>query len=133
MAIVIEGRPDFGNWDFGVTHAKKFPKYVYSQAASNGCLIHKIASVELRWWEAEFDHMVRRDKPKMIAHTVCGVSKFLTYGLRRGIALTCAVPKPDAVLCGRCHGESPNFPRKSPESWIKRRAAKLKLGCIAEF
>jgi hypothetical protein len=128
--VIIEGRPDFGNWDFGVTHAKRFPKYVYSQAKSNGCLIHKIADVELRWWEAHFDYMVRLDTPKVIAHTVCGMAKFITHGLRKGNALTCAVPKPDAVLCGKCHGETCSFPRKDPASKQKRKEAKLKLGCI---
>jgi hypothetical protein len=127
--VVIDGRPDiFGLPRFDVWgRAKKFPKYVYS-VTGNGCLVHKIAGVRIKWWEVDKggDRLIRSDTPVMLAETVCGTSRFLDR------AKTCAVPRPDAILCGRCHGEPATFGRKSNPS-ITRRQAHDRLGCIAEF
>lgn len=126
--IYTEGRPDFpGTNRFGITRAKHFPKYVYS-ANKMGCLIHKIAHVELHWWEP-CDHgvrLVRRHQPRMIATTICGSNKFIEPSR----AHTCAVPRPDAVLCGRCHGEPAIFPRNAPHK-VTKEFARDHLGCIA--
>lgn len=125
--IYIDGRPDFPGYNrFGITQAKKFPKYVYS-ANKMGLLIHKIVNVELHWWEPcdGGKRLVRRRKPSMIAHTVCGQSKFL----KPGKAHTCEIPRPDAVLCGRCHGEAPTFGRIVPPK-VSKQYARNHLGCI---
>jgi hypothetical protein len=127
--IYTVGRPDFPGWNrFGITEAKTFPKYVYS-ANKMGFLMHKIAKVELHWWEAcdGGERLVRRDKPRMIAHTVCGDSRFLEPGR----AHTCCLPKPDAVLCGRCHGRPATF-RGRKENEVSKQFAKDHLGCFIE-
>ncbi|SRR6266851_1526846 len=128
MQITIP-RPRPDNWDFGITYAKKFPPYVYS-ANGMGCLIHKVVHVEIHWWEYSWETLVRRDTPVMIAETICGMHKRLETGRMR--SALCAVPKPDAVLCGKCHGAPANFPRKNPASRAARYEARRKLGCIAE-
>lgn len=122
-------RPHPDNWGFGVTYAKKFAPYVYS-ANGMGCLIHKVAEVSIHWWEYEMNWLVKRDVPVMIAQTVCGMHKRIETGRMR--SALCAVPKPDAVICGKCHGMPVNFPRKDPKSKEQRRAAKATLGCMAE-
>ncbi len=127
--IVIQGRPDFSDWEFGVTYAKTFPQYVYS-LGHNGQLIHKVAYVSLRWWEGCYDKMVRRRNPLIIAETVCGCSRFIQSGGRLRAAF-CEIPKPDAVLCKRCLGEAMStFPRKDPKSKQRQQMAKIKLGCL---
>jgi hypothetical protein len=128
--IVINGRPDFGNPEFGKTYAKTFPKYVYS-TNHQGYLIHAVREVEFHWWQANMDKMIRLRNPRMIAHTICGMSKFIqTAGRIR--ASFCAVPKPDAVLCKKCLGEAMStFSRRDPQ-WRERvMTARVKLGCIA--
>ena len=126
--IYTEGRPDFPGWKrFGITKAKHFPPYVYS-ANKMGLLIHKIADVDLYWWEPcdGGERLVRRTAPKMIAHTICNQSKYL----KPGKAHTCAIPRPDAILCGRCHGETPTFARNKPAK-VSKQYARDHLGCIA--
>jgi hypothetical protein len=127
MTISIP-RPHPDNWDFGITFAKKFAPYVYS-ANGMGALIHKVKQVELHWWQYSMDRLIRREAPVMIAETICGVHKRIETGRMR--SAMCAVPRPDAVLCGKCHGQPANFPRKDPESKAAKRAARKKLGCMA--
>ena len=132
---IIHGRPDLDYYSgrraerFGVTRAKKHPPYVFS-IGGNACLIHKIAYVELHWWEAKYDHMVKRHRPKMIANTICGMFKFLDADRSR----TCLIPSPDAVLCGRCHGEMPTFGKNGAgtKAGMKRTEAHVKLGCVVK-
>jgi hypothetical protein len=126
--VVIDGRPDFPGWKrFGITQAKHFPKYVYS-ANKMGLLIHKIAVVELHWWTPirGGQALARLDKPRMIATTVCNQIKFL----KPGRAHTCMIPEPNAVLCGRCHGEAPTFGRNRKQV-ISKEYARDHLGCVA--
>jgi hypothetical protein len=128
--IVIHDRPDFYDHEFGKTYAKTFPKYVYS-SNHQGYLIHKVAHVSLHWWKGSMDKMIRLRNPRIIAATVCGMSKFIQTGGRIRASF-CAVPKPDAVMCKRCMGEAlSTFPRKDPASKERARLAKVKLGCIA--
>jgi hypothetical protein len=127
MTISIP-RPHPDNWGFGVTRAKKFAPYVYS-ANGMGCLIHKVQEVELHWWEYSWDRLIRREAPVMIARTICGMSKRIEAGRMK--AAMCAVPKLDAVMCGKCHGQPANFPRNKPESREQRRIAKRNLGCMS--
>jgi hypothetical protein len=129
--IVIHGRPDMQAWRsgirFGVTQAKRFPPYVYG-TRGNACLIHKVLRVELHWWRCrDTNSLVRCNPPWMFAYTVCG-QRFRIDDSKWGA--TCAIPKPDAVLCGRCHGEGPVFGKHSKQL-ITKREAKQKLGCIA--
>jgi hypothetical protein len=126
--IVTDGRPDFPGWKrFGITQAKHFPKYVYS-ANKMGLLIHKIAKVDLHWWEPidQGERLARLDKPRMIATTVCGQNKFLSPGR----AHTCAVPDPRAVLCGKCHGQPATF-AKNRVPKVTKEYARDHLGCMA--
>jgi hypothetical protein len=128
--VVIEGRPDFVDHDFGKTYAKIFPRYVYS-TNHQGCLIHTVKEVELWWWQPRMDKMIRLRNPRMIAHTVCGMSKFIQTGGRIRASF-CAVPKPDAVLCKKCLGEATStFSRRDPKWREATMAARVKLGCIA--
>lgn len=129
--IVVRGRPDFYNRDFGRTEAKKFPPYVYSTDGT-GCLVHKIARVELYWYRVGGvgDYLVRLNEPRMTAYTVCGAMRYLTPRASR----TCVVPDPDAILCGRCHGDVATFGKYGPalKAGITRREAHTKLGCVVE-
>lgn len=122
MPVIVNGRPDFGNRSFGLTYLKKFPPYVYG-TAGNACLVHKVLRVECRWYDPEYDHLVRRDTPRMSIVTMCQQSFYLSGG-----SVSCMLPKSDAVLCGRCHGTGPNFRRGL---WSHERlAARGKLGCV---
>jgi hypothetical protein len=126
---VVNGRPDLADLMFGVTHAKKFPPYVFS-VRGPAALVHKIASVELRWYRVcNHGHaLMKLNRPTMIAKLVCGGSRFLIGEATR----TCHIPKPDAVLCGRCHGELASFGKNGPaiKAGITREVAKVKLGCV---
>ena len=108
--------------------AKKFPKYAYG-ANGNSSLVHKVKAVWLRWYELADGgwSMQRRINPGLLAETVCGYSILLTPNHGR----TCEIPKPDAVLCGRCHGQGANFPR-GKEHAVPMSLAKVRLGCIAQ-
>lgn len=133
---VIEGRPDFRNPKFGVTRAKRFPPYVFSVSV-NSCLIHKIAYVEMHWYEViRGGHaLARRRKPFVFATTVCGQSKRLSVGSRGAQpARTCLLPDPDAVLCGRCHGEAATFGKEGAgtKAGLSRQEAWTKLGCVVK-
>lgn len=135
--IIYPGRPDFVDHGWGVTYAKSFPQYVYS-LGRNGALIHKVNYVSIRWWRGSMDRMIRLRKPCIIAETICGMAKFVQtdeqqYRSNRLRASFCEIPKPDAVLCGRCHGEHTNFPRKDPTAKERLKLAKVKLGCIARW
>ena len=130
---IIEGRPDLADHSFGKTLLKKFPPYAYSSGA-NAALVHKIAKVEARWYDViSAEHLRRRDTPKLIATAICGHTMFLTsaHCLQSGPAKMCAIPRPDAVLCGMCHGTGRVFKRDGSDVQ-KRREAHRKLGCIAE-
>ena len=126
--IIIHGRPDFADKRFGHTTVKKFPKYVYS-SNGNGLLIHKVLRVEARWYDVVPAGLLRRHTPHLTAISVCGQYFYINHG--KGYGVACEMPKPDAVLCGRCHGTGPVF-RKNPVDIEKRRDAHRKLGCIAE-
>ena len=127
MGVIKIPRPSPDNWDFGITYAKKHPPYVYS-ANGMGVLIHKVREVSLHWWEYNMDFLIRREDPVIIAETVCGMNKRIENGRMK--SAMCAVPRPDATFCGRCHGLPANFPRKNPNSKAARAEAKKKLGCI---
>jgi len=118
--------PRWGKEEREWIDAKSHPPYVYS-TSRNACLVHKIVRVKLRWWKCTWDCMVRLQHPRMIAESACGMNFFIDSTK----AKTCAVPRPDAVLCGRCHGEGPSFPKwRKPK--ISRDLAKVRLGCVSE-
>ncbi len=130
MTTYIEGRPDFANHDFGHTEIKKFPPFVYSLSL-NGMLVHKVSHVTASWYEAQYDRMLRLDTPKLVATTVCGYFFFihLPRDKKTFKASLCEIPKPDAVLCGRCHGEPASFGKHGKASCSKR-VARVRLGCL---
>ena len=123
--IDIAGRPDHGNRDFGVVRAKRFPKYVHSTNRS-ACLIHKVEEVEIHWYSGHYDWCQRLENPRVIARTNCGTNIFLSNGKKSG--KMCEIPDPNAVLCGRCHGEPATFSRKRVQS-ITKQWAHDHLGC----
>lgn len=132
----IKGRPDlFGpnRGKFGVTKAKRHPAYCYSN--QNGQLLHKVAELELHWWEVTpgGGSLRRLTRPVGIIRTVCNQSFFYTKD-RKGKekSTLCELPKPDAVLCGRCHGTGPVFGKRGETLSVTKHEAKSRLGCIAE-
>lgn len=125
----IVDRDSVDDRTFGVTKTRRHPAYVYS-INGNGCLMHKVYEVEIQWYAllGNGSRMGRLKQPAMIAQTVCGMSKALTPDRSR----TCAVPEPDAVLCGRCHGDVATFGKNgaATKAGMKRAEAHVKLGCV---
>lgn len=130
-AEVIHGRPDFADRDFGVTEAKTFPPYIFSVRGLS-CLVHKVLYVRLHWYRCggQGEYLVRMKKPVMIATTVCQAS----WRLEPTSSRTCHIPSPDALLCGRCHGEPATFGYrgKSRQRGLTRQEAHVKLGCVVK-
>jgi hypothetical protein len=126
----IEGRPDLADHSFGITKVAKFPKYVYS-TAGNAMLVHKVASVDAYWYEEDYGRLLRLETPKLIARTACNMSCFihLPRNNRKFKAVMCEIPKPDAVLCGACHGEPRPFGKHGKPPCTKE-MAKIRLGCL---
>jgi hypothetical protein len=116
----------------GRTEAKKFPPYLFSLPQRGGSLVHKIASMSLDWYghAKHTRNLVRRRQPRMIATLVCGGFRFVDSKSTR----TCVVPAPDALLCGRCHGEPATFGKhgQATKAGIKRTVAGVKLGCVVK-
>lgn len=126
-AAVID-RASVNELMFGVSRTKRHPAYVYS-INRNSCLMHKISYVEIQWYALiNRSKMGRLKQPAMIAHTVCGSSRALTPDRSR----TCHTPFPEAVLCGRCHGEPATFGKhgKGTQAGLKRAEAHVTLGCV---
>lgn len=116
-------------YDFGVTVAKRHPPYVFGIRGVS-CLVHRVRRVELHWYRIA-DHgraLVKMKRPVMIASTVCQQS----FRLDGDISRTCQLPKPDALLCGRCQRKQATFPKRGNARIenISRQEAHVKLGCI---
>lgn len=130
-AEVIHGRPDFNRSQrFGVTEAKKYPPFVFS-VRGGSCLVHKVARVEMHWWRVggnRGDCLVKMKRPVMFAQTSCSMS----FRLEGSRSRTCWIPNPDALLCGRCHGDVATFGKHGvgTKAGIKRQEAHVKLGCV---
>ncbi len=107
--------------------AKKFLPYVHS-VGPNALLIHKVASVRIFWDER--NGKVNQGKPAVIAKTICGVSRIVShyYGKGKIRAKMCEIPDPNAVLCGRCHGDIATF-SKQRTAKVTKRWAHDHLGC----
>lgn len=129
--LIIHGRPDFQNHDFGVTEAKRYPPYVFSIRGASA-LVHKVSRVQLRWWKVagHGEKMVKLTRPIMIADCVCG----MFFRLEGSKSRTCHIPNPDALLCGRCHGEIATFGKHGAgtKAGITRHVAHVKLGCVVK-
>jgi hypothetical protein len=132
--VVIPGRPDLawyssrqGKQPF-MSRAKKFPKYVHG-VCGNSALIHTIAYVNLRWYRLDSggNNLILVNEPIMRATCICGTS----FRLSAKSGVTCEIPKPDAVMCGRCNGQMPPFSKRNPNR-LDIKAAKKALGCIVE-
>lgn len=50
MPLIIEGRPDHGNYGFGKTYLKQFPAYGFG-TTKLASLVHKILYVQCSWYE----------------------------------------------------------------------------------
>lgn len=128
-AAPIIDRDAVNDRTFGVSTTTRHPAYVYS-INRNSCLMHKIVEVEIQWYAliAGGHKMGRLRQPAMIARTVCGCSRPLTPDRSR----TCAIPLPNSVLCGRCHGEPATFGKhgKGTKAGLKRAEAHVTLGCV---
>ncbi len=127
--IIVEGRPDVQDRNFGFTVAKKYLPYVFSRAA-NGCLVHKVKAVRLRWYDYAMTYLVRRESPQVHIETICNQVFFVRKRKENGPQM-CETPAADAVMCGRCLGTGTTF-KKDKSSWNDRRAARKKLGCMTE-
>lgn len=125
---IVQGRPDFHVKNFGVTRAKRHPKYVYGSVF--GCLVHEIKYVEFRWYEvgSPGNHLIRLDSPRVSATTKCGIAFFINNYNSRAKANVCEIPKADAVFCKACRKEGKNFP-KNKEWEVTKQDAKKRLGC----
>lgn len=123
-AAIID-RDSVNERTFGVTRAKRHPAYVHG-VNRNSCLMHKVAEVVIQHYALiDSGHrMGRLKQPAMMAKTVCGY----TFSLTPERSRTCAVPLPDSVLCGRCHGKPATF-RRDAASTPDKKVARLKLGC----
>jgi hypothetical protein len=106
--IIIEGRPDFADPMFGKTVLKRFPPYVYSP---RGLLIHRVERAEAWWYDHQCDRLIRRQSPVLLAYCFCGMS----FRIEAGRGKTCAVPSPEAVICGKCQGERATFAWKDKD------------------
>lgn len=135
---LIPGRPDLGcgrNSDFGKTYLKRFPPYVYSLLG--GMLVHRVLRVEAQWYRAATikepgDALERLQSPRLTIEAVCGYSFYAGPHLKQERARACSVPKPDAVLCGRCVGTGPVFGRGLAELAVRRSEARRLVGCLVE-
>lgn len=119
--------PRWGKEEREYTIVKSHIPYVYA-TSRNACLIHKIDHVRLQWWACgpRGAYLVRLQSPRMIAVTNC--QQWMSLDGTK--AKACALPRPDAVLCKRCHGEGTNFPHGRSHE-VPKALAKIKLGCIA--
>lgn len=126
---VIEGRPDFGDRAFGKSEAKDFPPYIFS-VRGGSALVHRVSNVQLHWYRVSGrgERLVRVNRPLMIAHTVCSMS----FRVQGSNSRMCMIPNPEALLCGRCHGEPATFGKhgKGTRQKIRRAVAHVKLGCV---
>jgi len=126
--------------DWARTVAKKHPKYVYGRR--HGMLLHEVLIMELQWWQLGDNgrYWVRMKSPRIHFQTRCGVFFFGTdpeskYARQRvAKAAVCELPKPDAVLCGRCQGKEPIFAKgcKAKPGGPTRQEARARLGCAVE-
>lgn len=126
--------PDRYDPALGRTILKRHPPYVHG---ARGMLLHEVREVELWWYDFALSGtgLVRLKSPRMIIRTKCDQTFFGQSPLARGTkqrAKTCQLPKPGAVLCGRCRGEGPVFARgcKPGRSGIDRHEARARLGCV---
>jgi hypothetical protein len=128
VSQLVKGRPDFRTQDFGITTLKKFPPYAYC-LGKGGALIHKLVRVQCRWYDVSNcgNDLVRRDEPHLTGFTSCGM--MISLDGARGTY--CALPDPNAVLCGRCHGTGPIWGKHGSKKISRKDAHKL-LGCIAQ-
>lgn len=126
---IVEGRPDFEDRSFGVTHLKQFPPYVYSLLG--GMLVHKVEAVQARWYKPQYGHLERLESPILTIVAACGQLFYAGHG-RAERSRACVLPKPDAVLCGRCQGTGAVFGRGLAERAVTRRDAKRRIGCVME-
>lgn len=136
------GRPDHhgDGMEWARTMAKKHPKYVYGRRL--GMLLHEIACMEFQWWQLgdNGSYWVRMKNPRIHFTTKCGTFFFgpdpeSRYAKQRAPkAAVCELPKPDAVLCGRCRGEGPVFAKgcKAKPGGPTRQEARARLGCAVE-
>jgi hypothetical protein len=130
-----------GGMEWARSFAKKHPKYVYSRR--HGMLLHEIAKMEFQWWQLgdSGKYWVRRTSPRVTYTTKCGHFFFgpdpeSKYAKDKPPKVAiCELPKPDAVLCGRCRGESAVFARgcQTKPGGPTRQQAKARLGCVAEI
>jgi hypothetical protein len=113
-------------WRGGIK-AKKHPKYVYGRVGL-ASLIHKVAYVNMQWYESSYTVFYRLKSPILTAHTVCGNMWRIGTAGRGNV---CEVPRPDSILCAMCHGEGRNF-GKHGKNTVTKRQAKDHLGCVVQ-
>lgn len=126
--VALIDRHSVNERTFGVTQARTHPEFVFGIRGVS-CLVHKVRHVTIHWYAfAGMNHLGRLKRPCMIAETMCAQS----FRLNPEIARTCEIPSPDALLCGRCLGQGPTFPKRGRayKSQLTRQEAHIKLGCV---
>ena len=138
----INGRPDWhgGGMAWAQTTVKRHPKYVYGTRM--GKLLHEIAQVTLCWWQlgGHGEYFFRVQSPRVWFETKCGYHFFGSdpqntfISSRKSRATVCEIPKPDAVLCGRCRGEGPVFGKhaKVGRGGVTYKQARERIGCVIQ-
>lgn len=111
----------------GITLATRYPAFMYATRGCS-CVVHKIARIELDWYVlVSMTHVRRLRQPNATVWTVCG--NFFPLSWRT--ARTCRLPSPDAIRCGRCHGEVAPFGKDgwARKAGLPRQVAHVRLGC----
>lgn len=118
--------PRWGKEESDVQIVPSRKPYVYGTNRNNA-LIHVVRHLRLRWWTygADGHCLVRLQSPRMTAVTRCG--RYISLNGVRG--KTCALPRPDAVLCKACLGKGRNFPRGETHE-VPVELARVRLGCV---
>jgi len=138
----VNGRPDWhgGGMTWAQTTVKRHPKYVYG--TKMGKLLHEIEKVRLVWWQlgGHGSYFFRVSSPRVYFETKCGYCFFGSdptntfRSSRKSKATVCELPKPDAVLCGRCRGEGAVFGKlgKVGRGGVTYKEARERIGCTVQ-
>jgi len=96
--------------------------------------------MKLQWWQLgdSGSYWRRRKSPRITYSTKCGMFFFgpdPESEYRRdkpSKAVACELPRPNAVLCGRCRGQGPVFAKgtQPKPNGPTRYEARERLGCV---
>ncbi len=96
--VDIDGRPDWADFSFGWTKAKKFKKFIHTNGRED-FIVHRVRTVDLRWYEGRFNWLQRLASPNMYAKTFCGYTFFLWPSIS---GVMCNKRPEGREFCGKC-------------------------------